>query len=415
MDKKPSKHTGLSTQNLNLRLDGVEEILSGWSGRGSLYSAMATIDSGVDPSRDWSEQAIRARATRILLEAVRPMLNLWPLTMDGWRPHLPITSRSEVETSSVPGGRVNWAETVRRFGWPPHSYVTRRRTREIADVTVTSLAWTIDQLDGLLTPTVRASLDSELVDEMSIPIEAARDALTLTDVPGSPPQPDRLDLRALQTAGWPWSLVEPVADSLIRAEIDPTWFAGELLAPDPEFRWRLFHLSALGHIVRALRKECVSVSWKAPMGASMSKGPNFVARLPNGEEIDVWFEAARARKYYGADQLSLYSQVVNSVSGADASIGADIGLFIPSRSHALLFECKFSGSPTYVGRNGYHQIAGYLLNAQDQWSRVWSYILGPEEHILSTNHISAPGTERSDVVGVSSIPKVSSLIADFVN
>lgn len=412
MDQEPSRHTRLSTGDLNVRLDGVEEILSGWSGQGSLFAALAAVDGEEFVDREWSELDVRARAGRILIEHVCPHLQLWPKSGEQWRPHLPVSSRTVVEVSASPRGRVNWTDTVRQFGWPARSFVTQRRHREVSDVTIATLAWTVETLEGFLYP---ATLPERLYEKIATPLAAAKEALALTSVPESLPRPDRLDLGAFLSSGRPWSYVEPVTAMLLRAEIEPAWLADQLLAPDPDLRWRLFHLSALGHVVRALRAQGASVSWRAPMGASSSKGPNFVGRLSGGTTVDVWFEAAGAYSFYGSGAPSVYSQVVRPIAGAQKSIGPDIGIFIPNRGQALLLECKFSWNPTYVSRNGFHQMAGYWLASQDQWGRVWSYILGPEEHVTNTSRVLLPGRNGSDVLGATSIPGLSALIADFLN
>lgn len=411
MDQESSPHAGVT--DLSVPLDGVAYILSGWSGKGSLFQTLGGVDDPEDMEREWDETAIRRRAGRILLEHVRADLAHWPKSAEAWRPHMPVTSSAQTLVSRVPRGRVDWRETSRRFGWPARSYVTRLRQREIADVTVTTLAWTVDALDHLVGEARNLKAVEDVEAEIDHPLVAAREALTLTTVPELLPRPDRHDLESLRSSGKPWSDVEPVTSKIVRSETDLLWFAMQLLAPDPDFRWRLFHLSVLGHTLLALRAQGASIKWLAPMGAGGS-GPNFVASFPDGTTVDVWFEASGAHAYYGAG-TSPYRATVRPVKGTDAAIGADLGLFIPRRQHALLFECKYSSSGPYIGRNGFHQAAGYALNEQALWTRLWSYVVGPEEKVEGGSRVSIPGTDSHIALGVTAVPGVPSLIADFLD
>lgn len=411
MDQESSPHARLS--ELAVPLDGIEDVLSGWSGKGSLYEALGAVSEDEELEREWGEQAIRSRADRILVEHIRADLHRWPRSAEGWLPHLPVASRAEVLVSSTPRGRVDWRETSRRFGWPSRSYVTRRRHREIADVTVTTLAWTLERMEEVLRQARKGRMLPEADPALDQPLSAAREALALTKTPETLPRPDRHDLEALITSGRPWSYVEPVTSKIVRSETDLLWFAEQLLAPDPDLRWRLFHLAALGHVLRVLRQNQARISWRAPIGAG-SSGPHFVARLPNGTGIEVWFETAGANKHYGGASSGLYSETVKPVHGAKGGIGADLGLFVPSRKHALLFEVKFSWYGPYISRNGFHQAAAYLLDAGDSWDRVWSYVLGPKEKVSGTSQVPIPRRQSDDALGVTSIVGLGDLIADFL-
>lgn len=412
MDQESSPHARLT--DLSIPLEGIESILSGWSGKGSLYEAMAAVSGEDTMERAWTEQDIRSRADRILVEHVRADLDKWPRSVDEWLPHLPVTSRAEVLVSSTPRGRVDWRETSRRFGWPARSYVTRRRHREIADVTVTTLAWTVERLGAVIQQARTGRMLSEIEPALDEPLLAAREALALTQMPDTLPRPDRHDLDALLTSGRPWSYVEAVTSKIVRSETDLLWFAEQMLSPDPDLRWRLFHLAALGHLLLALRKHQARISWRAPMGAG-SPGPHFVARLPDGTNVDVWFETAGANKHYGGASAGLYSQTVKPVHGAERGIGADLGLYIPSRKHALLFEVKFSWYGPYISRNGFHQAAAYVLDIGDRWERVWSYILGPEERVSGTSRVAIPQRHGEASLGATSIAGLDDLISEFLS
>lgn len=411
MDQESSLHARLT--DLSIPLEGIENILSGWSGKGTLYEAMAAVSGDDTMERAWTEQDIRSRADRILVEHVRADIDKWPRSVDEWLPHLPVTSRAEVLVSSTPRGRVDWRETSRRFGWPARSYVTRRRHREIADVTVTTLAWTVERLEAVVRQARTGRMLPEIEPALDDPLIAAREALSLTQIPETLPRPDRHDLDALLTSGRPWSYVEAVTSKIVRSETDLLWFAEQMLSPDPDLLWRLFHLAALGHLLSALRKHQARISWRAPMGAG-SSGPHFVARLPDGTNVEVWFETSGANRHYGGATAGLYSKTVTPIHGAERGIGADLGVFIPSRKHALLFEVKFSWYGPYISRNGFHQAAAYVLDAGDHWERVWSYILGPEERVCGTSRVSVPQSQGDAALGATSIAGLDALISDFL-
>lgn len=410
MDHESSPHAGLT--ELSVPLDGIEGILSGWSGKGSLYEALAAVSGDENGlTREWDVRDVRTRADRILIEHVRADMEKWPRSIDEWLPHLPVSSRAEVLVSPTPRGRVMWRDSARRFGWPPQSYVTRWRHREIADVTATTLAWTVARLDEML---ANASQTIEEGDPaFSVPLEAARQAVRLTATPESLPRPARHDLDALTTSGRPWTYVQPVTSKIVRSETDLLWFAEQMLAPDEDLRWRLFHLAALGHLLKALRKQKASISWRAPMGAG-SPGPHFVATLPDNTRVDVWFETAGAHRHYSGAARTLYPEVVKPVWGADRAIGADLGLYVPDRGMALLLEVKFSSFGSYISRDGFHQAAAYALDAGDRWQIVWSYILGPAERVNGTSHVPVPRARSRDVMGVTSIAGLNQLVEGFL-
>lgn len=411
MDHQPPQHAGVSSPSVPI--DGVLYVLSGWSGQGSLFQALGAVADPIGLERSWDERSVRSRAGRILLEHIRADLDQWPRTLEDWLPHLPVASRARAVVSPVPHGRVDWRGTSRRFGWPPRAFVTRMREREIADVTVSTLAWTVEAIDRLVLQARGSGAMAEEEPAIDLPLSAAREALALTSVPDELPRPDRHDLESLRTSGKPWVDVEPVTAKIVRAETDLMWFALQLLAPDPEFRWRLYHLAVLGHVLMALRAEGASIKWRAPMGIE-SRGPNFVARMPDGTGVDVWFEAAAARTYYGGSG-STYREVVHPVHGSESVIGADVGVFIPSRSHALLLECKFSPYGPYIARNGYHQAAGYALNEQDHWMRLWSYVVGPEEKIANQSRAEISGLQGNIALGVTAVPWMQDLVSEFLD
>lgn len=401
--------------DLAVPLEGLEFILSGWSGKGNLYKAMAAVSEDDTTERAWSEQDISSRADRILVEHIRADLDKWPRSVDEWLPHLPVASRVEVVVTSTPRGRVDWRERPRggSAGLPVPMSSADATERSLMS-RVTTLAWTVERLEEVIRQARKSGMLPEAEPALNEPISAARGALALTETPEALPRPDRHDLEALTISGRPWSYVEAVTSKIVRSETDLMWFAEQMLSPDADLRWRLFHLAALGHLLSALRKNQAQISWSAPMGAG-SSGPHFVARLPNGTDVDVWFEAAGANKYYGGASAGLISQMVKLVHGAERGIGPDIGLFIPSRKHALLFEVKFSPHGPYIARNGFNKAVAHVVDAGDYWERVWSYILGPEERVSGTSWAAVPRSNGKDAVGATSVSGLDELVSDFLS
>lgn len=413
MGKESAPHVGVA--QLSVPMDGIEFILSGWSGQGRVLSALASVDDVEGIDRDWAESALRSRARRILLEHIRRDLAQWPKTANEWLPHLPISAHAEVSVSLAPRGRVDWRETSRRFGWPARSFVTRRRHREIADVTVSTLAWTVAYLETSLREITRYERADVIDEATQLAIEAARSALNVCDVPESIPRPDRHDVSALLTNGKPWSHVEPVTTKILRAETDLTWFATQLLAPDPDFRWRLFHLAIAGKILLVLRDMGAKVSWRSPMGTGASSGPNFIATGADDFIAHIWFEADGAHKHYSSTgETSLYGEVSKPVEKRLAAIGTDLAIYLPGERRALLLECKFSSYGSYVARDGYHQAAGYLLNHQNNWKSVWSYVVAPEETVVGRSHVPLDREGRRDYLGITSPSNLTEIVHDFL-
>lgn len=412
MDQESPRHPWVN--DLAIPIADVEFILSGWSGSGTLYAALANVGEDGSLDREWDEKSLKSRANRILIEHLCDDVLRWPETAQEWLPHLPVSTGSSTCVTQAPRGRVDWRETARRFGWPARSFVTRQRHREVSDVTITTLAWTAGALENAINDSRSLGTGEHVHPGIELRVNAVQEALAHTSLPDELPRPDRHDLEALGSSGAPWSAVGAVTRWIIRAEADPTWFATQLLAPDYEFRWRLFHLAVLGHVLRLLRGHGARIQWLSPMGMG-SRGPDFLATTYDGEQIDIWFEAAGAHDYYDRPHPSLYRRVVRPIKGPDAAIGADVALFIPGRRQALLLECKFSTASSYIGRSGFHQAASYALNAAEHWPTVWSYVVGPEEVIAGTSCVPLPEVGESSKIGVTSIPRLNEVIRGFLD
>jgi hypothetical protein len=227
-----------------------------------------------------------------------------------------------------------------------------------------------------------------------------------------PRKPDRLDLLSLESSEQPWPLVASIASLILRSQGDWSFIAFELLEPDPEMAYRLFHLVTFGRVVQTLRLTAHALTWRAPIGGARS-GPRLTAKSPSGRILDVWFEAAGARSYYHLTR-GAYPQVVESMEGLGDPIGADVAV-IEKGKRALLLECKWSENVEYVGRDGYHQAASYALDARNGVAEtVWSFIVGPSEIIPSTNTSNALADDWNITLGSTTVVDLPTVLGDFL-
>ncbi len=375
MDSEPALDTRL---DLSIPRLGLEEIRRGWSGSGSIYEDLAAV-STVE-ALDWTAADIRRRASRVLLGLLEPICQDWPTTSLRWEEFLPSSTVSEPSEMRVPAGGVNWLETRRRHGWPPRSFSGRSRRRVVDEVTLQTLAWLTVELQRVV---------ADVRPQSPTTAERMADRLAVIDstlaewADIAPARPDRLDLLALSSSGYPWHTVAAAAQLAVRAERDPEFIAFELIAPDPEVGWRLFHLATYGMVIRALRNHRFVLSWRRPISGTRS-GAQIEAIGPSGTRFDLWFEAGAARTAYGLP-ASTYQDAVDSIVGAGGPIGVDV-MLIERGSKALLLECKWSSDPSYVGRYGYHQTASYALDAIGGLApEAWSFVVGPQEVVPATN------------------------------
>ncbi|MGN9803453.1 hypothetical protein ACTMTB_08815 [Micromonospora sp. L32] len=268
-----------------------------------------------------------------------------------------------------------------------------------------TLAWTARKLERMARD-VRP-IAPLLVDRIEHPILTMVGVVKsdLQDVEALPP--DRLDLRSLANSGRPWSSLAMVAASLVRSLTDLDFLAFELIEPDSQLDWRLFHLSVLGEVLATVRSLGGRVRWNAPLSAGESSGPQFQLRI--GQDIwDLWFEASAAARYYQVP--SPYKAATTGVSSVQRAIGADILLCLPGE-RALMLECKWSALGSYVGRDGYHQASSYLIEAQPGLvDNAWSYVIGPEEVVKKQSEAKLNWSGGTSVVGVGSIEHVAGLV-----
>lgn len=386
---------------------GVAEVLGGWSGEGSIFDDVAFV-AGPE-ALDWTAADVRRRARRVLLGLLDPVTEQFPRTRGAWDEYLPSSTISERDVLRVPTGGVDWRETRRRHGWPPREYAARSRRRIIDEVAVGTLAWLARELGFVIDDT--RSQSSQTADQVAERVAVINEALApWTEV--APARPDRLDLLSLASSGYPWTAVSTAAEMLVKAELDPEFIAFELIAPDPDLGWRLFHLATYGMVIRALRNHRFYLSWRRPLSGSRP-GAQIEAIAPSGTRYDLWFEAGAARGSYGLDK-NAYQDAVASIVGVGGSIGVDV-MLVEVGVRALLLECKWSADVSYVGRYGFHQSASYALDAVAGIAdEVWSFVVGPREIVPSTNVATTYHDQLGVVLGSTSPERVADVVSAFL-
>lgn len=404
MDYDSTLDSGLSLRPLAV---GLREVVSGWSGEGSIFDELASFTPA--DALEWTAGDIRRRAQRVLLGLIRDDMDMLPSTVRLWQEYLPQTTVPRRATTRHVAGRVDWARTVRQQGWPPRQFVTRERSRVVDEVTIRTLAW----IGAELRPIVESS--GPLAPLTASATVAALEVIeaTLSLYPEAlPERPDRLDLGSLAGSGHPWTAVSRIASIISRSAADPEFIAFELIAPEPELAWRLFHLAVYGNVIRTLREHRFLVVWRRPLSGT-APGAQIEAVSPTGKSYDLWFEGGAARRHYNLPPAP-YATVVKPIPHAGGPIGVDIALVQPG-ARALLMECKWSNAPGYVGRYGYHQAASYALEARAGLATdVWSFVVGPDELVTANSASDVLRATTGVVLGATSPLRLPQVIAGWL-
>lgn len=348
---------------------GVRDALALFSGRGQLFASLAHV---TDPASDqWTPRQVEQRANRVIFERVLDSLRHMPDRSATWEDALPATSRKFRTVEMAPGGRVDWSRT-RGFGWPPTQFHVHRRLRQSDTLLAETLRWCAVTLERIhtdaasLAPGIDAGVESQIA-------ALRRFASTWHSEEASATPPDRQVLAAVSSAGRPWSALARLARDLLHGADNLEVLARDLIYPDDDLRWRLFHLACLGLALAELRVDCQVVSMR-PLGVGV--GPAFKVVDGGGRSWDLWFEAAGMWNHYGV--RAPYVLATGGLSGAGGPLGADLALVSPGHA-ALLVECKYSDDPTYVGRSGYHQAVTYLTESRSGLVPVAdAAVIGPE-------------------------------------
>lgn len=306
----------------------------------------------------WTPDEVRSRVRRVLLGLLEPYIAQWPASLRHWEQCLPTATATEQMVLSTLRSRIDWTSSAREHGWPPRRYVVRARHRVVGGVAIETLAWLSAELSDVL-----IRLDPRdaplLIDRIAPQVRLLRKVVERFAHDVEPVRPSHVELRSLEASGPQWRAVAQAARLAVRATRDPEFLAFELLEPDADLQWRLFHVSSFGYAVAGLRSTHCSIRWNMPLRGPRT-GPQLSAVQPDGRSWDLWFESAGARSHYEVGP-STYASAVAGVPDTGGAIGSDILLIRPGE-RALVLECKWSADASYVGRDGYHQVSSYVLD-----------------------------------------------------
>ncbi|GAA2725750.1 hypothetical protein [Cellulomonas aerilata] len=395
----------------------LRELLGGWSGQGSLSSTLwadlAAVEGEDDTplaERQWSERDVTRRAHRVLLERLQPQLERWPTRLRDWSEALPAVTNSQRVVSARPLRPTDWAQTARRHGWPPSTFIGRRRTSQADELLVSTLLWTLPQV---LT-TVRHATAILPGADTTIKLQMAAAARLLEVYVGDDeaPEPAPADLAAVARAGNPWNLLAPVSSTYLRYQHHLEDLALEVIYPLESLRWRLFHIGVLGEVLGALRDEGAELRWRAPLSATGGR-PQYLAHWPDGSPpLEVWFEAAGVWSRHAS--RSPYRDALRALGMQPGAIGPDILLLDVVGRRALVLECKF-GDARYVGRNGYLQALAYASELRvDVADEIWTYVVGPDGVVTGSSDTSLHGPHTARRVGVTSPTALPDVVRAFL-
>lgn len=362
---------------------GLASVLSDWAGRGSLFDALS-IPSDQRDERRWTPLDVRRRANRVLLGQLDPLIQRWPKRTTQWLDHLPATRSHARVVETMPFSGVSWAESRRRFGWPPSAFSGKYAERSADMLSVQILRWSISRLKAVWLDVSRAQPDITFGCDGQL--QAALALLDFEPILSSTEgAPARSDLVALRREGAPWGGVAEVAHRLLLAESSLEHLLFELLLPDDELRWRIFHLAILGLILQALRSCGCAVTSLRPLSAQ-SSGPNYEVRRADGKIYQLWFEASSVWAFHSV--VSPFVEATRGMKSAARSNGADL-LLLDSNKQALIVECKYSANPDRVARDGYYQAVAYAAEARSRLvEQVVAVAVGPESTVPEASFVA---------------------------
>jgi hypothetical protein len=385
---------------------GLAAVLASWVGRGSLFEALS-VPSNDQETRQWTSADTRMRANRVLLSLLEPTLERWPKRASEWLDYLPaakIHARA-VEHAPFPG--VAWAESRRRFGWPPIAFTGKVTERSADMLALQILRWCVERLAQIWKDNVTVQPDIRFRSE--IQLTAALKLLELQPLASaSPMTPARVDLVALRREGAPWGSVANVAQIILQADTSLDYLLYQVLMPDDEIRWRLFHLAVLGVLLTSLGDADCQITSLRPISPK-SSGPNYEVVTAEGEHCLLWFEASSVWSYL--DKKSPFVEATSGLRRAHRNNGADVLLLIPN-SRALILECKYSSSQDFVAREGYYQAMAYCAEIHEYAAEyVLSVAVGPES-VVSESSFTSLSIGRVGSVPPSALP---SLVNEFMS
>lgn len=356
---------------------GLRHVLSGWSGVGQLWEALAAVEDEAAPERRWQRRDIARRAHRVMFERIRPHLGRLPRVVSEWILALPAQLQETRHVATHPWSGTRWVETRIRFGWPPTSYSGRLRYREPDMVLARTLKWVAEWV-RLVTEDAEA-LAPGISGAVRRELDALRQASEMEPVASATSErPTTADLRALSFEGHPWTAVGSIAAFLIALESSPAAVALELIRPDPELRYRLFHLGVLGEMLLAGLAVGQVVSLR-PLTAG-APGPAYGIRDGLGRTWELWFETGGMWRYYG--MRSPYVVAASGLGVSMSPLSADL-MLVRRGVRALLIECKYSADATWIARRGVPQALVYAAEAATEVCQsVVAFVTAPAEVVL---------------------------------
>lgn len=384
---------------------GLAAVLASWTGRGSLFEALS-VPVEEREVRQWTSSDVRLRADRVLLSLLEPALRRWPKRASEWLDYLPASRKHTRVIEQAPFAGVAWAESRRRFGWPPTAFVGNQAERSADTLVVQVLRWCAERLAQIWDS---VGAQPELKFTSTVQLESALRLLELEPLSSaSPGIPRRADLIALRREGAPWGSVASVAEVLLEAEKSVDFLIYQVLMPDDEIRWRLFHLAVLGVLLTALREVRCQITSLRPLSPK-SAGPNYEVVSSSGESYLLWFEASGVWSYL--DKPSPFIEATSGISRARRSNGADLLLLMSDR-RALILECKYSWDQDIVARNGYYQAMAYAAEARSRLAKVVvAAAVGPESVVPASSFTNL------SIGRVGTVPPsaLTSLVNEFLN
>ncbi len=294
-------------------------------------------------SQKWSRTIglglqMRSRlAHRILFERILPMLETWPTRLSTWFDALPSAISSSRVARSAPDSGTSWVETRKAGPWPPRQFLGRDRRRMADQLLITTLAWTLVRLARIRADALKLvpDIDMQVSRQLDVAIRVSDSTIVSQ---AAPIRPSEQELRILGREG---KSVERRVSRRPRGET-PRHLAEctrrRAPAPDPEIRWRLFHLSILGIVLIGARNIGAKVTATAPLTRS-SGSAAFRILTEDGLSWDLWFEGETAWSAYG--RSSPYLEVTKKLGGGQRPLSPDL-LLVRGDNYAVSIECKYS-------------------------------------------------------------------------
>ncbi|MBS7589801.1 hypothetical protein KHC24_20950 [Ancylobacter defluvii] len=294
---------------------------------------------------------------------------------------LPAVRLHETTTTQSPTSGISWPETRIRYGWPPSAFIGRQTARHADSLLSTALRWTFERLGTIRDSAVSSYADADV--EIRAQLDAGRRAIMRAPLALAPAiRPGRHDLIAIRRAGSPWGTVSEIANRLSVLDASPEALANELLIPDENIRWRLFHLAILGEILLSARSLGFQTLSQGPLRPGGGR-PSFRLTARGDLAFDLWFEAAGI--WHDLGVRSPYAEATAGIALKDRRLGADLLLAHPRGHSFLVIECKYSWNVDFVARNGYYQAVAYASElASRTGGKIMAIAVGPEGVVHSS-------------------------------